>query len=70
MTFKPHHDREHLYFVTATVLAWIPLFPVVRGWQLAEDRTSYAYSSAGYYDRGERPEVPVTDVGLWWYGEG
>ena len=185
MTFKPHHDREHLYFVTATVLAWIPLFtqpayasivldslawhrdharwilfayvlmphhvhmllkpqdpltisevlqsfgsftahaildrlqaeprtawlhtfaqrkdrdagkrhqiwqtmqaknvyseaflrqklayihnnPVAKGWRLAEDRTAYAYSSACYYDRGERPGVPVTDVWLWWYGE-
>jgi hypothetical protein len=23
MTFKPQHHREHLYFVTATVLDWI-----------------------------------------------
>lgn len=186
MTFKPQHDREHLYFITATVLDWIPLFiqptyasivldslawhhdharwilfayvlmphhlhallkpqdpltisdvlqsfgsftahtildrlraeqrtawlqtfawrkerdagkqhqiwqaiqaknvyseaflrqklayihnnPVSKGWQLVEDRAAYAYSSACYYDRGERSGVAVTDVWLWWYGEG
>jgi len=26
MTFKPHHDPTHLYFVTATVLGWKQLF--------------------------------------------
>jgi putative transposase len=26
MTFKPHHDPIHLYFVTATVLGWKHLF--------------------------------------------
>ncbi len=26
MTFKPHHDPTHLYFVTATVLGWKHLF--------------------------------------------
>ena len=26
MTFKPRHHREHLYFITATVLGWKPLF--------------------------------------------
>lgn len=26
MTFKPKHHRDHLYFVTATVLGWKPLF--------------------------------------------
>jgi REP element-mobilizing transposase RayT len=26
MTFKPYHDPTHLYFITATVLGWYPLF--------------------------------------------
>ena len=26
MTFKPHHDPTHLYFVTATVLGWKHIF--------------------------------------------
>jgi REP element-mobilizing transposase RayT len=26
MTFKPHHDPTHLYFITATVLGWRRLF--------------------------------------------
>ena len=26
MTFKPHHDPTHLYFVTATLTKWQPLF--------------------------------------------
>jgi REP element-mobilizing transposase RayT len=26
MTFKPHHDPTHLYFITATVLGWRKLF--------------------------------------------
>jgi putative transposase len=26
MTFKPHHDPTHLYFVTATVLGWKQIF--------------------------------------------
>jgi hypothetical protein len=26
MTFKPHHDPSHLYFVTATVLGWQQIF--------------------------------------------
>ena len=26
MTFKPHHDPTHLYFLTATLLGWRPIF--------------------------------------------
>ena len=26
MTFKPHHDPTHLYFVTATIMGWKRLF--------------------------------------------
>ena len=26
MTFRPHHDPAHLYFVTATILGWKHLF--------------------------------------------
>jgi REP element-mobilizing transposase RayT len=26
MTFKPQHHPEHLYFITATILGWKPLF--------------------------------------------
>lgn len=26
MTFKPHHDPSHLYFVTATILDWRQIF--------------------------------------------
>jgi REP element-mobilizing transposase RayT len=26
MTFKPHHDPTHLYFITATILGWKQIF--------------------------------------------
>jgi len=26
MTFKPHHDSTHLYFITATIMGWKRLF--------------------------------------------
>jgi REP element-mobilizing transposase RayT len=26
MTFKPHHDPSHLYFITATIMGWRKLF--------------------------------------------
>lgn len=31
MPFKPQHDPEHLYFITATVLDWKPIFRVAPG---------------------------------------
>lgn len=39
--------------------------PVDKIWQLAADRADYAYSSAGYYDRGTSPVIEVTDAREW-----
>ncbi len=49
-------------------LAYIHNNPVAKAWRLVRDRADYAYSSACYYDRGEKPGVAVTDVWLWWFG--
>jgi REP element-mobilizing transposase RayT len=43
--------------------------PVAKGWDLAEDREDYPYSSACFYDRGDKPSVPVTNLWAWWYGD-
>ena len=39
--------------------------PVAKHWRLVEDRADYVYSSACFYDRGERPIIGVDDVGEW-----
>lgn len=36
--------------------------PTAKEWFLVEDRADYKYSSACYYDRGERPVIELDDV--------
>jgi len=39
--------------------------PVQDHWRLVEARADYAYSSACFYDRGEKPMIEVDDLGRW-----
>lgn len=39
--------------------------PIAKDWKLVEDRADYVYSSAGYYDYGRKPIIPVTDINEW-----
>lgn len=39
--------------------------PIAKDWNLAKDRADYVYSSAGYYDYGRKPIIPVTDINEW-----
>jgi len=36
--------------------------PVDKDWRLVTDRADYLYSSACFYDRGERPIIEVDDI--------
>jgi putative transposase len=46
-------------------LEYIHNNPVVKGWELVEDRAAYDYSSACFYDRGEAPGIAVDDINEW-----
>ncbi len=39
--------------------------PIAKDWKLVEDRSDYVYSSAGYYDYGRKPAIPITDINEW-----
>ncbi len=39
--------------------------PIAKDWKLVEDRADYVYSSAGYYDYGRKPVIPITDINEW-----
>jgi hypothetical protein len=39
--------------------------PASKDWQLVKDRADYKYSSACFYDRGNMPVIPITDVNNW-----
>ena len=39
--------------------------PIAKDWKLVEDRADYVYSSAGYYDYGRKPLIPITDINEW-----
>jgi putative transposase len=39
--------------------------PIAKDWKLVEDRADYVYSSAGYYDYGRKPVIPITDINKW-----
>ena len=39
--------------------------PIAQKWRLAKDRADYVYSSAGYYDYGRKPVIPITDINEW-----
>jgi putative transposase len=47
--------------VLLDVIEYVHNNPVSKGWSLADDRADYRYSSAGYYDRGLMPIIPVDD---------
>lgn len=35
--------------------------PIIKGWQLVDDRADYKYSSACYYERNKKPIVEIDD---------
>jgi REP element-mobilizing transposase RayT len=39
--------------------------PIAKHWHLVGDRADYPYSSACFYDRGEKPIIAVADVREW-----
>lgn len=39
--------------------------PVSKDWQLVKERGDYRYSSACFYDNGETPIIPITDINEW-----
>jgi REP element-mobilizing transposase RayT len=39
--------------------------PTAKDWKLVKDRADYVYSSAGYYDYGRKPIIPITDINKW-----
>ena len=43
-------------------LEYIHNNPINKQWQLVEQRADYRYSSACFYDRGEKPIIEVDDV--------
>ena len=44
------------------ILDYIHSNPVSKRWQLVEDRASYPYSSACFYDEDKAPIIPVDDI--------
>jgi REP element-mobilizing transposase RayT len=36
--------------------------PVAKGWELAQDRAGYQYSSACYYDEARKPIIEIDDI--------
>lgn len=39
--------------------------PIAKDWALVKDRADHVYSSAGYYDYGRKPVIPITDINKW-----
>ena len=39
--------------------------PVSKDWQLVKERGDYRYSSACFYDNGDTPIIPITDINEW-----
>jgi len=46
-------------------LEYIHNNPLAKDWQLVTERADYKYSSAGFYDRGTTPVIPVDDLREW-----
>ena len=58
---KNIYSREFL----SQKLEYIHNNPLAEDWQLVRERADFEYSSAGYYDRGLTPVIPVDDVREW-----
>lgn len=70
------HDREHRIWEEALAknvyseaflfqkMEYIHNNPVDRDWRLVTDRADYLYSSACFYDRGEKPIIEVDDIAI------
>ena len=70
------HDREHRIWEEAlakNVYSETFLFqkmeythnnPVDKDWHLVTDRADYLYSSACFYDRGQKPIIEVDDIAI------
>jgi len=43
-------------------LEYIHNNPLKKSWYLSDSRSSYMYSSAGYYDKGKAPIIPIDDI--------
>jgi len=68
------HDREHRIWEEALAknvyseaflfqkMEYIHNNPVDKDWRLVEDRADYPYSSACFYDRGQKPVIEIDDV--------
>lgn len=39
--------------------------PRAKNWNFVKDRADYKYSSACFYDNGDTPIIPITDVNEW-----
>ncbi|HEY4613209.1 MAG TPA: transposase [Bacteroidota bacterium] len=60
---KPVLSEKYLY----EVIEYIHNNPCKEHWRLVEDRADYRYSSAGFYDRGAQPIIPVVDIREVWF---
>jgi putative transposase len=70
------HDRGHRIWEEALAknvyseaflfqkMEYIHNNPVDKDWHLVTDRADYLYSSACFYDRGEKPIIEVDDVAI------
>ena len=43
-------------------LEYIHNNPLKKSWYLSDSRSSYMYSSAGYYDKEQAPIIPIDDI--------
>ena len=39
--------------------------PISKDWHLVKERGDYRYSSACFYDNGDTPIIPITDINEW-----
>ena len=68
------HDRKHRIWKEALAkniyseafllqkMEYIHNNPVDKDWHLVEDRADYLYSSARFYDRGQKPVIEIDDI--------
>lgn len=72
--FLKKTDRKHYIWQDALVknifsiealdniMEYIHSNPCNKSWHLVEDRADYKYSSACYYDRGQKPIIEIDDI--------